>query len=135
MQANSDQLAGDVPFGVIGKLLGLRIVPPQTESGELVAWSARANMVQRRVRAVGGRLYLTDRRLVFGRSRTESFLGGKESSANLGDLASASAGGKRTIRVECEDGRVERFVIDSADHSARVIDKAIRSTRPTDSEL
>lgn len=117
----------DPPPGRIGKILGLRVVPPELFDGESVVWSAKANMVQWRVRAVGGRLYLTDRRLVFARNTAESHLGGKEWSAGLGKLASASSGGRRSIRVECKDGRVERFIIDSPPESAETVDHAIRA--------
>jgi len=84
-------------------------------------------MVQQRVRSVGGRLYLTDRRLMFGRSRAESLVGGKEWSAALPSLASASATGKRTIAVEDATGRVERFLVKSPEESAETIDQAIRA--------
>jgi hypothetical protein len=78
---------------------------------------------------VGGRLYLTDRRLVFGRNRAESHLGGKEWSADLGELASASSGGRRSIRVEHDDGRVEKFIIGGPRDSAETVDRAIRAHR------
>lgn len=118
----------DVPLGRVGRILGLRVVPPELFSGEALEWSARANMIQQRVRAVGGRLYLTDRRLVFGRNKAESRLGGKEWSADLGELASASSGSRRSIRVERNDGRVVRFIIGSPQDSAEIVDRAIRAS-------
>jgi hypothetical protein len=127
MNTDLDHLADDVPLGRVGKILGLRVVPPELLSGEAVKWSARANMIQQRVRAVGGRLYLTDRRLVFGRNKAESHLGGKEWSVDLGQLASASSGGRRSIRVERNDGRVERFIIGSPHNSAEIVDRAIHA--------
>lgn len=132
MKTDSGHLVDDVPLGRVGKILGLRVVPPEMLSGEAVEWSARANMIQRRVRAVGGRLYLTERRLVFGRNRAESHLGGKEWSADLGELASASCGGRRSIRVERKDGRVERFIIGSPQDSAETVDRAIRTFARSD---
>jgi hypothetical protein len=128
MTTHLDQL-DDAPLGRVGKILGLRVVPPELLSGEVVEWSARANMVQQRVRAVGGRLYLTDRRLVFGRNRAESHLGGKEWSADLGELASASSGGRRSIRVEHKDGRVEKFIIGAPRDSAETVDRAVQAFR------
>lgn len=86
-------------------------------------------MMQQRLRAVGGRLYLTDRRLVFGRNRVESHLGGKEWSANLGELVSASPGDRRSIRVERNDGRVEKFIIGAPGDSAEIVECAIRAFR------
>jgi hypothetical protein len=129
MNADRDQLAEDVPLGRFGTILGLRVVPPELLSGEAVRWSARANMMQQRVRAVGGRLYLTDRRLVFSRSKAESHLGGKEWSANLEDLASVSSRGRRSIRVERNDGRVERFIIGAPQDSAYTLDRAVHAFR------
>jgi hypothetical protein len=129
MNTDRDHLTEDVPLGRSGKILGLRVVPPELLSGEAVKWSAKANMMQQRIRAVGGRLYLTDRRLVFGRNKAESHLGGKEWSADLGELASASSGGRRSIRVERNDGRVERFIIGSPQGSAETLDRAIHAFR------
>jgi hypothetical protein len=83
--------------------------------------------MQRRVRAVGGRLYLTDRRLIFGRNKLEALLGGKEWSAPLVELASATPQDRaKTIHVGTADGGVERFVIGSKQKSAEIIDRAIR---------
>jgi hypothetical protein len=131
MTAGHEHLDDDVPVGAVGRFLGFGIATPKMQDGEEVLWSVRANMVQHRVRAVGGRLYLTDRRLVFGRSRIESALGGKEWSASLSDLISASSGGRRSIRIEGQDGRVEKFILGSPDPAAEVVDRAIRS-RATD---
>lgn len=125
MATDLDQLAGDVPLGAVGRLLGLRIVSLEMQDGKEVRWSARANMVQQRVRSVGGRLHLTDRRLMVGRSRAESLVGGKEWSAALPSLASPSAMGKRTISIEDATGRVERFLVKSPEGSAETIDRAI----------
>jgi len=86
--------------------------------------------VQWRIRAVGGRLYLTDRRLIFGRSRLEARLGGKEWSAPLAELASATPHTRpMTVHIETVDGRVERFIMGSNQESAEVIDQAIRAAR------
>jgi hypothetical protein len=88
-------------------------------------------MVQQRVRSVGGKLYLTDRRLVFERSRIESFLAGKEWSANLAELVVASEEGRRRIKVEQGDGRVEAFIVRSPRESAEVVNRAIRAAPST----
>lgn len=82
------QPTNDVPLGTAGKVVGLGVVPPDLQRGEEIRWSARANRMQNRVRAVGGRLFLTDNRLIFGRSKLESLLGGREWSASLRALAS-----------------------------------------------
>lgn len=127
MTAASKHTESDLPLGVIGKLFGLRVIAPELPAGEQIRWSARANRMQRRVRAVGGRLYLTDRRLIFGCSKLEGLLGGKEWSAPLAELVSATPQDRvRTIHVGTAGGGVERFVVGSKHESAEIIDRAIR---------
>lgn len=43
----------NVPLGAVGRVLGLRVVPPNVQAGEEVKWSERANRFQHRLRAVG----------------------------------------------------------------------------------
>jgi len=86
--------------------------------------------MQRRVRAVGGRLYLTDRRLIFRRSRLEALLGGKEWSASLAELSCVlPQEHARSIHVETAGGGVERFLIGAKQESAEIIGKAIRGAK------
>ena len=129
--ADAKQMDSDVPLGFVGQLMGLRVIPPRFEDGEEVVWSKRANRFQNRLRAVGGRLYLTDERLIFGRSKAERLLGGKEWFAPLSALASASPTESRLkmVHVEKADGRTERFRVPDADQSAAVIDAAIQKAR------
>jgi hypothetical protein len=47
----------------VGQAFGLRVREPPFEEGEKVRWEARANRFQNGIRAIGGRIYLTDRRL------------------------------------------------------------------------
>jgi hypothetical protein len=117
----------DIPLGRFGRLVGLRVVVPDLHEGEEVRWSARTNMLQYRSRAVGGRLYLTDQRLVFGRSRLESFLGGKEWKALLENLASATVGeGRRDeLVIESNEGVIERFLTKETHQAAEFIEAAI----------
>lgn len=125
--AVSKHAEADVPLGMAGRLFGLRVTDPQLQAGEQIRWSARANRMQRRVRAVGGRLYLTDRRLIFGCSKLEARLGGKEWSAPLAELAYATPQNRvRAIHVGTADGGVERFVVGSKKESAEIIEMAIR---------
>jgi hypothetical protein len=126
--ADVNQMVSDVPLGLIGKLMGLRVVPPELEAGEGVVWSKRANRFQNRLRAVGGRLFLTDNRLIFGRSKLERLLGGKEWSAPLSVLVSASTTDSRlkVVRIEKADGGIERFRIPNAEQSMAVLDAAIK---------
>jgi hypothetical protein len=126
MAAEIEQAVDDVPLGPVGRLMGLRVVPPELQSGEQLVWSARANRMHG-LRAVGGRLFLTNRRLIFARTRAESLLRGKVWSAELGELASASKYGWRKMAVERADGETERFVVVGPEECATILDRAIRA--------
>lgn len=123
-----DQFKRDVPLGTAGRLMGLRVIPPELHAGEKVLWSERANRLQHKLRAVGGRVYLTNQRLIFGRSRLESLLRGEEWSTPLTDIAAATAAEDLLVNlcIEMVDGKVERFRIANRDQSVAVIDAARR---------
>ncbi len=122
----------DSPFGRTGQKLGLRVPDPRLEDGETVRWRGRANRFQGKVWAVGGWLFLTDRRLIFVPNKLESrvFLA-KTWSAGLGDLDRAVVGGGplRTIAVVGRDGGSMRFVVGSREDTAAKIDAAIQAAR------
>jgi hypothetical protein len=120
----------DRPFGTAGDLLGLRVREPLFEEGEEVRWEARANHVQQRVRSVGGRIYLTDRRLVFAPNKFEEKVAGRPWSASLSDLDCAFVKGlMKTVCVVGVDGETHRFVIWPRSKSAATIDAAIQVAR------
>lgn len=120
----------DVPFGGAGRLLGLQIREPPFEEGEEVRWEARANRFQNRIRSIGGRIYLTDRRLVFAPHKFDEKLRGKTWSARLADLDRAFVQGPmKFVRVVASDGGEERFVISPRAESAARIDAAIKAAR------
>lgn len=120
----------DKPFGVVGKALGLRVREPEFEEGEKVHWEARANRFQQKIRSIGGRIYLTDRRLVFAPNKFEGNVGGHAWSAPLADLDRAFVSGLlRNVRVVMRDGEMERFVIWPRVESAAKIDAAIQAAK------
>jgi hypothetical protein len=122
--------SSDIPFGVVGRVFGLRVRQPELEPGEEIRWEARANRFQQKIRSVGGRLYLTDRRLIFAPSRFETRVGGRAWSAGLHELERAFAGGSiRTVRVVTSGGPDQRFVVGQKDETAATIDAAIRSAK------
>lgn len=121
-----DELADDVPLGAIGRAFGFQVISPKLKAGETILWSARSNMMQWRVRAVGGRLYLTDQRLVFGRSRIESLLGGREWSVELCGIAYVSHGGKRRLSVKQRSGQIDWFLLKAPEEAACLADRAIQ---------
>lgn len=120
----------DKPFGAAGKVLGLRVREPPFEEGEEVRWEARANYFQQRFRSIGGRIYLTDRRLVFAPTKFEEKVAGRAWSARLADLDDAFVQGPlKTVRVVANDGEKHRFVIWPRVESAAAIDAAIQAAK------
>lgn len=120
----------DIPFGLLGRLFGLRVREPALESGEEIRWEARANRFQQKIRSVGGRLYLTDRRLIFAPNKFETRIGGKAWTARLLDLEQAfSDGSIRTVRVVAKGGEGQRFVVGQKTETAATIDAAIRAAK------
>lgn len=86
------------------------------EPEEQVVWSRAANRIQPSGRAVGGKLFLTDRRLAFCPHWVDGATGGKTWDAPLADVSvvgTAAEGGKRRerLRLELRDGTEERFVV------------------------
>jgi hypothetical protein len=122
----------DNPLGVAGRALGLGVREPVFDDGEEVRWEARANRFQHKIRAIGGRLYLTDRRLVFVPNKFEEKVAGKAWSARLADLDRAFvAGPMKTVRVVGSDGQEQRFVLRPQVESAATIDAAIQAAKTT----
>jgi len=120
----------DKPFGVAGKVLGLRVREPTFEEGETVLWEARANRFQQKIRSIGGRIYLTDRRLLFAAHKFDEKLAGHSWSARLVDLDRAFVKGPlKTVRVVENDGGEQRFVIWPRVESAATIDAAIQAAK------
>lgn len=118
----------DTPLGPIGKLFGLSVDAPDFAPDETVAWEARANRFQARFRSIGGRIYLTNRNLVFAPNRFEKKVAGQAWSAPLADLERAFVKGPmKTVRVVSRTGAEERFVIWPREKSAERIDQAIQA--------
>jgi hypothetical protein len=121
----------DRPFGITGQALGLQVREPPFEEGEEVRWEARANRFQHGIRAIGGRIYLTDRRLVFAPNKFEEKVAGRAWSAQLADLDTAFVKGPiKTVRVVANDGEKQRFVIWPQVESAMTLDAAIQAAKP-----
>jgi hypothetical protein len=91
----------------------------EAEPDEAVVWSQGANRIQPSGRAVGGKLFLTDRRLVFCPHWVDGATGGKTWDVRLTDVAvvgTAPKGGKRgglrdRLRIELKDGEDQLFVV------------------------
>ena len=87
----------------------------EAEPAERVVWSQLANRVQSSHRAVGGKLFLTDRRLVFCPQWVDGATGGKTWDASLATVAAVGTAPKRgrreRLRIEIADGDEELFVV------------------------
>ena len=95
----------------------------EAEPGEEVRWSQGASRIQRSGRAVGGKLFLTDGRVVFCPHWVDGATGGKTWDAPLatitgvGTIPKGSAGGgvRDRLKIELADGEFERFVVNRLD--------------------
>lgn len=106
------------------------------DPAETVIWSGLSNHTVG-PRAVGGKLYLTDRRLLFRPHILERrFFGGEEWSAEQADLAGfdvqgADAGGvfagslRKRLRVALANGETALFVVWRPVHAARELSEAL----------
>jgi hypothetical protein len=92
--------------------------------GETVEWSKLANRSQSRNRAVGGKLYLTDRRLLFCPHWVDAVFGGRAWSCERSRVQAIGkepksgglGGGMRDrLRVEVAGDDVELFVVKDLD--------------------
>jgi hypothetical protein len=125
--------SSDNSLGHAGRKLGLRVPAPDLEEGESIRWEDRANRFKGKVWAVGGGLFLTNRRLIFVPNKLESkVFFGKTWSADLGDLDRAFVGGGllKTVRVVGRDGGTSRFVIGARKTATARINAAIRTAKP-----
>jgi hypothetical protein len=129
------QVENDVHLGRVGKALGFRVAPPTLMGSEQICWAGRANRSQNRVRYVGGRLYLTNQRLMFRCSKLESRLGGDEWEVALAELmgVEATKGRLATMTIRPRSGKVERFRVSDVDRATETIASAIDDAQRTHS--
>jgi len=94
------------------------------EDGETVEWSKLANRSQSRNRAVGGKLYLTDRRLLFCPHWIDAAFGGRTWNCERSQVQAIGTepksgglgGGMRDrLRIEVVGGDAELFVVKDLD--------------------
>lgn len=107
------------------KIGGLLFAEQSIMEGETVLWSRFANRTQSEYRAVGGKLFLTNQRLLFSPHFIDHLTGGEKWSVDLvsiqtidkqpegGDLF---GGGLRDrLRISLHNGGVELFVVNDLD--------------------
>ncbi|MEV0549605.1 hypothetical protein [Nocardia salmonicida] len=117
--------------------MGLWIGSPALNAAENVVWQKLANRTQGG-RAVGGRLHLTETRLLFVPNHLDAITGGKRWEARLTQLRAVGrqspdgglfSGGLRTrLRVDTDAG-TELFVIEAIDEAIAILDAARTDTR------
>ncbi|MBW0275787.1 hypothetical protein ATM97_30745 [Nocardia sp. MH4] len=115
--------------------MGLWIGNPELGAAEKVIWQQLANRTQGG-RAVGGRLSLTDTRLLFVPNHLDALTGGKRWEIPLSRVRAIGrqspdgglfSGGLRTrLRIETDTG-TELFVIGKLDEVLAVLDAAVPS--------
>lgn len=108
--------------------MGLWVSRPKLHDDENVRWTKNANRQQDELRAVGGRLFLTNRRLLFQPNRFDSITGGRTWSTpidNIVDVAvhareadvplmGKAAKLRRRLQIETPEGN-ELFVVNDVD--------------------
>ena len=114
--------------------MGAFVARPKLRQGESVEESVFANRVQGG-RAIGGKLFITNDRLLFVPHRIDKLLGGEVVAIELARTASIEAavpdgsfftgGHRRRLEVRNREGRAEMFVVNHVDAVAQRID-AIR---------
>src|SRR5258708_1196187 len=114
--------------------MGIIFKSPEMQDHEWVLWRKFANRTQGN-RAVGGRLHLTDRQLIYEPNRFDAVTKGRPWSATLASIQAVStegrngslfSGGMRTrLRIELETGSTEYFVVNRAQDVVKVIKGAV----------
>lgn len=112
------------------KLGGWRLAKIEGLAGETEVFSTFANRTQSTNRAVGGKLFVTDRRLLFTPHLFDSMLGGETREifpAEIAGVSAQNAGGdtsggglRKRLRIDLKNGVTELFVINKLD---KIIDK------------
>ena len=112
--------------------VGRWVREPELSFGEEILWRRNANREQTSLRQVGGRLFLTNQRLLFTPNRFDDATDGAslscpvthvadvavEPSGLAAPLLGRTARLRRRRRVELQDGRVELFVVNRADNAS-----------------
>ena len=105
--------------------MGWWVAKPYSRGDEVWVWNCGANRQQGGIRQVGGRLFLSDQRLVFQPTRLDSVTRGKRWAVSRGQVAELSvsarqaglnpAGLRNRLRVSQIDGEVDVFVVNHLD--------------------
>ena len=113
---------------------------PNLLFGEKVVWHRNANREQTSLRQVGGRLFLTNHRLLFVPNRFDDATGGDSWSCTTAEIAAVAvepsrsalpffgrtAQLRRRLRVEPRAGDAELFVVNRVEDAASTLRAALR---------
>ena len=106
-------------------------------------WQRLANRQQGPYRAIGGRLFLTDRRLIFVPNMVDLATGGRHWNRDLQDIArvgpeprhfgipfvTKDVGLRKRLRVEARDGSVDIFLVNRVSAAVRRLEAAVSTRR------
>jgi hypothetical protein len=116
------------------KIGGLLMSKQAARPGEVVLWKANANSLQGR-RALGGRLYLTNERLLFNPHFVDAMTGGRQWSVDCSEISAVGreerdphrpvASVRAVLRIEMSDGKEERFVVNRLDEVVARLREAV----------
>lgn len=115
--------------------MGRWVREPNLFPGERVVWRRNANREQTSLRQVGGRLFLTNHRLLFVANRFDDATGGDPWSCTTTDIAAVAvepsrpalpffgwtAQRRRRLRVEPRAGDAELFVVNRVEDAASTL--------------
>jgi len=96
------------------------VPPPPLADGETVVWERAASRPQR-IRLVGGRFFLTRRRLIFQPNRLEAATGATSWSADLVDITAVlpEKGLRRRLRIDLGAKTPGRFYLTRLDRTGQ----------------
>jgi hypothetical protein len=114
--------------------MGFWVARPYLRSGETIVWRVAANRQQSASRAAGGRLFLTEKRLLFQPNRLDSVLRAAYWSVPIADIVDVDVAARQPalplfgraaalrnrLKVVQKDGDVDLFVVSNLE---RVVDR------------
>jgi hypothetical protein len=120
------------------KIGGLLMSKQAARPGEVVVWKANANRLQGR-RAPGGRLYLTNERLLFNPHFFDAMTGGRGWAVHLSEVTAIGREERDlrrlsrlrpVLRIETSAGEHELFVINRLDEVTARLRTAVEASPP-----
>jgi hypothetical protein len=121
--------------------MGLWLAQPKLETGETIRWQSSAGRSVNRWITSGGRLTVTDRRVVFQPNRFDTATGKKPWECPLAsvagfeavdrDLTALAGGTRKRLGIQTSEG-VELFVVNDLDDKVLELRDIFSTRLPTD---